>query len=284
MLLRKSESMERRFLREAALTDVGRVRDHNEDSLGVSHGDGLYIVADGMGGHAAGEVASQIAVDSLIDYFEQSREQAAEPAQGVCAEECGARDRLAAGIKLANMRIHEEGASMAEQRGMGTTIVAMHVHGRTAHLAFVGDSRIYRWRDGDLDQMSRDHSWFAELMANAHDLDEDTLAYAERYKNVITRALGMSETVEVELRDAALERGDLYLLCSDGLTDMLDDDAITEILTTHRHDLDECCEQLVVAANEAGGDDNVTVMLVSIDDFDEESAMLHQASTVAEES
>ena len=258
--------MRRRYLREAALTDVGRVRDHNEDNLGVSLRDNLYVVADGMGGHAAGEVASQIAVDVLIDYFrEPGREDLDVTRPGATAATRPDRThqlRLARGVEMANRRVHEMGQRSGDRRGMGTTIVALQVTERTVHIAHVGDSRIYRLRDERLEQVTQDHSWFAELQASADALDAETLSYAERYKNVITRALGMHETVEVDVCCEPLREGDLYLLCSDGLHDMVDDERITGIILEHLDDLELCCERLIAEANAQGGEDNVTVMLV----------------------
>jgi protein phosphatase len=273
--------MTRRPSREAALTDVGRIRDHNEDNVGVLLSENLYIVADGMGGHAAGEVASQIAVDAVIDFFRLSKAKESEEDVG-CDDHCRERTRLETAIELANLKIFEEGSQQANQRGMGTTVVALHLHETTAHLAHVGDSRIYRMRNGELEQVTTDHSWFAEVMANAKDLDPEMIAHAERYKNVITRALGMSETVEVDLRDELIEPGDLYLLCSDGLHDMLPDEKILSLLCEHRSDLPLCCERLIEAANEAGGMDNITVLLVDTDSVFEMRG-LSDAPTVAGE-
>lgn len=277
--------MTRRPSREAALTDVGRIRDHNEDNMGVLLSENLYIVADGMGGHAAGEVASQIAVDAVIDFFKLSKAKEEDEGAdgGDCDDNCRERTRLETAIELANLKIYEEGAQQANQRGMGTTVVALHLHNSIAHLAHVGDSRIYRLRAGELEQVTTDHSWFAEVMANAKDLDPEMIAHAERYKNVITRALGMSETVEVDLRDEKIEPGDLYLLCSDGLHDMLPDETILRLLCEHRTDLPLCCERLIEAANEAGGMDNITVLLVDTDTILEKGGLADAPTVAAEE-
>lgn len=245
--------MTQRSLREAALTDVGRVRDHNEDNMGVLLSQNLYIVADGMGGHAAGEVASQIAVDALMEFFQEPPERGARGAG------------LSDAIELANLKIFQEGAQQSSKRGMGTTIVAMRIQDEQAHLAHVGDSRIYRVREDQLEQVTTDHSWFAEVMANAEHLDPEMIAHAERYKNVITRALGMNDAVEVDVSEHELEPGDLFLLCSDGLHDMISDEKILETILEHRQDLSLCCERLIEAANRAGGVDNITVVLVDAD-------------------
>lgn len=266
--------------RAVANTNVGMLRDHNEDNLGMIEEQGLFVVADGMGGHAAGEVASQIAVDTLLEYFEHTRgggdeldEEPSHTLDGLDTEAIGdAQSReevtlddeagkLEASIKLANLRIFDMGSKDKDRKGMGTTIVAMKVCDGLAHLAHVGDSRIYLCRDGELLHMTRDHSWFADLMANAHEFTPQTLAYAARYKNVITRALGMEASVEVDLSRVDVEPGDLFLLCSDGLHDMIEDDEIAGILLSNDQ-LEQRCEALITAANRAGGDDNISVMLI----------------------
>ena len=257
----------------AAKTDVGMLREHNEDSLGMLAQDGLFVVADGMGGHASGEGASRIAIDTVLECFQDGID-VSEPEEGLgfaktevlyggkgeVADE-GASSMLESSIKLANLRIFETGTSEQAHKGMGTTIVAMKVSQGTAHLAHVGDSRIYLYRGGDLLHMTRDHSWFADLMANAHEFTPQTLAYAARYKNVITRALGMEASVEVDLAQVDLEDGDVFLLCSDGLHDMIEDDEIAEVLSRDEA-LDDRCAALIRAANNAGGDDNISVILV----------------------
>ena len=260
----------------AARTNVGMLRDHNEDNLGVLKQQGLFVVADGMGGHAAGEVASQIAVETVLGCFESEGLEDASVEEGVggsFVEEtsCGEFEeseelpvdaaRLESSIKLANLRIYEQGHQDQDHKGMGTTIVALKVAHGSAHLAHVGDSRIYLYRGGDLMHMTRDHSWFADLMANAHEFTPQTLAYAARYKNVITRALGMEASVEVDLGHVDLEEGDLFLLCSDGLHDMIEDDEIADILARDEP-LQNRCDALIQAANDAGGDDNISVVLI----------------------
>ncbi len=270
---------EKWMLRAVASTNVGMLRDHNEDSLGMLEDQGLFVVADGMGGHAAGEVASQIAVDTLLEYFGLTKkgfDESSEAGQTLEGADTEAIEReeyeesdvlandagkLEASIKLANLRIFEMGSKDRDRKGMGTTIVAMKVCEDHAHLAHVGDSRIYLCRDGELQHMTRDHSWFADLMANAHEFTPQTLAYAARYKNVITRALGMEASVEVDLARVDIEAGDMFLLCSDGLHDMIEDDEIAGILLTDST-LEERCEALITAANRAGGDDNISVLLI----------------------
>ena len=261
---------------EASRSDVGRVRDHNEDNFGMSQERGLYIVADGMGGHAAGEVASKMAVEALLEVFKEVRaHQATEGGMGGRDEveedtwtfeipKAWVLDAnpLVGAIKVANHRIFEKGAQSEDTQGMGTTIVALSFKEDAIDIAHVGDSRVYRLRKGKLEQMTRDHSWYAELQANAEHLDAEALAYAARYKNVITRALGMRDNVDVDLRQERVEEGDLYLLCSDGLHDMIEDEEIGQIIRGNLTDLPAACDELIGAANAAGGSDNVTVMLV----------------------
>ncbi len=250
----------------AAATDVGRKRDHNEDNLCVVADERLFIVADGMGGHEFGEVASQIAVETVASFFrETSQDDEITWPFKLDDERTYEGNRLSAGIKLANLRIREASSSSESQRKMGTTIVAMHVAGDVAHVAHVGDSRIYRVRGGVFEQITRDHSLWNQYMDSDEEITDEMREYIGRYKNVITRALGMHDSVEVDVFDHDLQTGDLFMLCSDGLTDMLDNDSILGLIDELGGDLDACCTQLVAAANEAGGVDNITVMLVRVD-------------------
>ncbi len=250
----------------AACTDVGRKRDHNEDNLCVVDDERLFIVADGMGGHEFGEVASQIAVETLAGFFrETSQDDEITWPFKLDDERTYEGNRLSAGIKLANLRIREASSSSESQRKMGTTIVAMHVSGTVAHVAHVGDSRIYRVREGVFEQITRDHSLWNQYMDSDEEITDEMREYIGRYKNVITRALGMHDNVDVDVFDHDVQIGDVFMLCSDGLTDMLENDHILELIGAN-DDLDDACTELVAAANEAGGVDNITVMLVRVDE------------------
>ncbi|HEV7585196.1 MAG TPA: Stp1/IreP family PP2C-type Ser/Thr phosphatase [Solirubrobacteraceae bacterium] len=227
-------------------TDTGRQRRANEDSLLARSP--LFVVADGMGGAQAGEVASRIAVD----YFREGLEDDATPASA-----------LAAIALAANSRIHELSHSSAEHAGMGTTLTAVYVGDQEVAIAHVGDSRAYCLRDGELLRLTDDHSLVDELMRQGRLTPEEAVEHPQR--SVITRALGPEGTVEVDTRSFTARSGDVYLLCSDGLTTMLSEEQIAEVLRTHPR-LRDAGEALIGAANEAGGRDNITVVLLRLED------------------
>ena len=250
-------------LQYAGKTHVGRKRSHNEDNLGLATEQNLYMVADGMGGHASGEVASEMAVETVQEFFEETEddEQLTWPYKmdkDLNYEE----NRLNAGIKLANLRIYEKAAQNSAQRGMGTTIVALLFSGEEAYFGHVGDSRIYRLRDDELSQVTDDHSLLNDYI-KMKDLSEEEIENFP-HKNVIVRALGMKETVQVDVTKKVPQHGDIYLLCSDGLNAMIEDEKIENIMVDHKDDLETSCNELIEAANEGGGNDNVTVVLVKV--------------------
>ena len=250
-------------LRYAGNTHVGMKRSHNEDNLAILSEENLYMVADGMGGHASGEVASQMAVETVADFFRETAKD--EDITWPYKMEKGRKyeeNRLAAGIKLANLRIYETAAQNAAQRGMGTTLVALAFSGNSAFLGHVGDSRIYRLRGEDMEQVTEDHSLLNDYI-KMKDLTEQEIENFP-HKNVIVRALGMKETVQVDVAHEEPEIGDLYLLCSDGLNGMVTDDQIRQIMIDDRDDLEKACNALIQAANDGGGNDNITVVLVEI--------------------
>ena len=225
----------------------------------------LFVVADGMGGHQAGDVASTIATESIRDFFEKvATEDVTWPFTfdpSLSEEE----NRLVTGVRLANRQIVELGNRSAEHQGMGTTVVASLFSPRRGRLyiAHVGDSRAYRIRDGAIEQVTSDHSLVNDYIAAMPDMSEEQRS--ELPKNVITRALGMQEQVVVDVGAFDVQVGDLFLLCSDGLSGMLDDDELCE-LSTATDDLMKTCRTLVNAANEHGGEDNVTVVLIRVED------------------
>jgi PPM family protein phosphatase len=235
-----------RVAEQYATTDTGRQRRANEDSLLARSP--LFVVADGMGGAQAGEVASKIAVD----VFEQGLGDTTEP-----------ESDLAARVSAANARIHELSHTNAEQAGMGTTLTAVYVASEEVAIAHVGDSRAYRLRAGELSRLTDDHSLVDELMRQGKITPEEAIDHPQR--SVITRALGPEPAVEVDTRSYAARAGDVYLLCSDGLTTMLAEERLSEILRSSSG-LRDAGEALIAAANEAGGRDNITVVLFRLED------------------
>lgn len=238
-------------------------RAHNEDNILLVPEERLYLVADGMGGHASGEVASEMAVQTLSDFFEETSkdQEITWPYKMEKGREYEA-NRLNAGIKLSNLRIFESATQNPAQRGMGTTIVALLIVDDTAYFGHVGDSRIYRLREGKLTQVTEDHSLLNDYI-KMKDLTEEEIENFP-HKNVIVRALGMKETVQVDVNSEKPQPGDTYMLCSDGLNGMITDDVIRQIMVDNYDDLEQCCTDLIDAANANGGTDNITVAVVQI--------------------
>ncbi|MBI3805026.1 MAG: Stp1/IreP family PP2C-type Ser/Thr phosphatase [Nitrospirae bacterium] len=233
----------------AGLTDVGRVRRSNEDSLGLFPEFNLYVVADGMGGHAAGEVASRIAVQSIQEFFSSPEitEQTAEM-------------KLARAIGYANEKIYEAGEKDSSLSGMGTTVVAVVAHPTETIIGYVGDSRVYLFQEDKTRQLTQDHSLVNEYVRKG--LLTAEAAQHHPLKHVISRALGTSPRVDVEtLRQASVPRN-ILLLCSDGLSNKLTLEEINTILTTMNDNLEKACRALVERAKEKGGEDNITVVLI----------------------
>jgi protein phosphatase len=248
-------------VRFAGATDVGRKRDHNEDRFVIQPEDRLFVVCDGMGGHACGEVASQLAVDEIGAFFALTRDDGDvtwpyKPDRRLT----GIENRVSVGIRWANWRVHDKAGSSPQFKGMGTTCVAVHLDADEAAIAHVGDSRCYRVRDGQIEPMTVDHSLINEYRKLAQLTDEEVRNFP--HKNIITRALGMKETVAVETRVEPLRPGDLYLLCCDGLSGELEDAEMLETIHAYRQDLDAACHNLIDRANRHGGRDNITVVLV----------------------
>jgi serine/threonine protein phosphatase PrpC len=253
-----------RFLKVAGLSDVGREREHNEDSYGLLPQYNLFVVADGMGGHRAGDVASQMAVKAVEDFFTDTEKEDITWPFHFDPNQPFAVNRLVTAIQVANSRIFKESQSNDDHQGMGTTMVAVHSVGghQTGHIAHVGDSRCYRLRAGRLELMTMDHSLVNDYLRAAPDLTEEQLA--ELPRNVITRALGMQDTVTVDVQSVELSVGDVLLLCSDGLSGMVTDDESQDIILAQRDDLGRAAAALVERANEQGGEDNSTVVLIEV--------------------
>ncbi|HKQ61167.1 MAG TPA: Stp1/IreP family PP2C-type Ser/Thr phosphatase [Candidatus Polarisedimenticolaceae bacterium] len=235
------------------LTDVGRLRENNQDNFLVDTGLGVYAVADGMGGHAAGEVASRIAIEALGDELREDAEQ-----QAPSPDQAAARLKLA--FQEGNRRICESVVTRGEWRGMGTTIVAMlELRGRMI-IGHVGDSRAYLLRDGRLRRLTSDHSWVNEQVRLGLLSDEEAQRHPMR--NIVTRALGNRNDIDVEVTDLEARADDVYLLCSDGLNTMLEDGEILELLQSNLSNPQQACRSLIERANLRGGEDNVTVVVV----------------------
>lgn len=249
----------------AGLTDVGLQREHNEDSFVVLDDHHLYVVADGMGGHRAGDVASKMATDAIASFFEASANEDATWPFHFDPQMSVEENRLVTGIKLANKRIHDTSSRHAEVHGMGTTVVALVLspdHDKL-YVAHVGDSRCYRVREGEIALLTQDHSLvndYLRFMPDMSDAQKDELP-----KNVITRALGMYDSVLVDRGSDDVRPGDRYVLCSDGLSGMIDDAAIRDTVVEAGADVEAAAQALVTRANDAGGEDNVTAIVVAVD-------------------
>jgi len=243
-------------VRACGLSDVGRVRAHNEDSFEIDAENRVYIVADGMGGHRHGEVASRVAVDAVTEWMQ--------------VNEVGGVDQGDMPPHLASLKTAIEAAQSAVQRaeeedvslvGMGTTMVAMILLGNSAGVAHVGDSRAYRLRDEKLERLTKDHTWVGEQVGAG--LLSEAQAKVHPLRNVVTRALGGRGGVVVEVSETSVLTGDVYLLCSDGLTTMLGDEEIERHLL-EASSIEEACRNLVSSSNSGGGLDNITVLMVEI--------------------
>ena len=243
------------------LTDPGRKRKSNEDSMQFDPGMGFAVVADGMGGHQSGEVASQLAVETLQGFVTRAhRDRDLTWPFGLTAERSFEANCLSTGIRLANQSVYLTAAKREELAGMGTTLVAILARDGRLTYAGVGDSRVYLFRDRRLRQLTRDDSWIEAAIAQR--LIEVRERDVHPFRHVLTKAIGLQEDVEFAVGEEPIQAGDRVLLCSDGLTTALSDQRIEEILRLHAADLESTCRALVAAANEAGGPDNVTVVLV----------------------
>ena len=245
------------------LTDVGRKRRHNEDAYLLDAERGLFVVADGMGGHAAGEVASRITVESIQEYIAATDEQHENSWPfGFNSRVSLEGNRLTTAVEKANEKVMRAVQNRPELKGMGTTVVAALFDAEHATLVHVGDSRAYLFRDGELRRLTDDHSWVQEQV-NAGILSEDE-AKSHPLKNVVTRALGGAAHVSVDLIEVPVRPGDRFLLCSDGLTGMLPDEDLFAHFRSEG-DLEKTVRQLVDMANDRGGVDNVTAILVEVE-------------------
>jgi serine/threonine protein phosphatase PrpC len=238
------------------LTDVGRRRESNEDDFLLEPSRGVYAVADGMGGHAAGEIASRLAIETLHEVLER-KDTESEP---MSVED--AAEWLRGAVVEANRRICDSIRLHEERRGMGTTVVALVHSGQDAVVGHVGDSRLYLLRGKELVRMTSDHSWVNEQVKLG--LMNDDTAQRHPMRNIVTRALGSRPDVLVDLTSIEVRPGDVFLLCSDGLNTMLSDEQIHATLMGHRQNPETACRALVEEANRHGGEDNVTVVVARV--------------------
>jgi len=256
--------MMRGKIRSVGLSDVGRVREHNEDTIGVDADIGLLVLADGMGGYNAGEVASGIAVKTIMSLVKEAIEHqdmnTEDPETGMQRPSVILRDAIA----RANKIIYQTAKTQPQCEGLGTTVVACLFFNNRVAIAHVGDSRAYRMRANRFEQMTMDHSLLQELV----DRGFYSQAEAQRAtnKNYVTRALGVEPTVDVELHEHPAEKGDYYVLCSDGLSDMVEDDDIHLTISTFSASLETVAKQLIQLSNDNGGRDNVSIILAQVVD------------------
>ncbi|NDQ56384.1 MAG: Stp1/IreP family PP2C-type Ser/Thr phosphatase [Acidipila sp.] len=245
-----------------ARTDLGRVRKNNEDSFEVLPELGLYILSDGMGGEAHGEIASRMAVEAIAQHCRDSLLDPKLPLLEGAVADLGVRtNRLASSIQLANRMIYESAQKHPAQRGMGATVVAVWLDGSRMSLAHVGDSRAYRLRGGALEQLTQDHSLVAEQVRRG--ILTQQQADESEMQSVLIRALGIDATVQVDADEHTLIEGDTLLLCSDGLSRMVTDAGIASALLTSLNS-QEAVDRMIEAANDAGGEDNVTAVAIRI--------------------
>jgi PPM family protein phosphatase len=242
-------------------TDVGQKRDHNEDSFLVDEALGLFVVADGMGGHAGGGTASRIAVETIRDHLRQAQGPGGTAFEGgVPLEQSPLRELLRSSVEDACLSIYRAAQGDPSLAGMGTTVTAVLLAGSNAFVAHVGDSRCYLVRGANIYQVSEDHSLVNEqLKAGAITADE---ARHSRFKNIITRSVGFEADVAVDMMGVEVEAGDRLLLCCDGLTNLVEDPEILDVVG--EASLDEAPGRLIDLANERGGDDNITVIVVHV--------------------
>ena len=243
------------------LTDVGKKRTRNEDSFLVSGDLNLYVVADGMGGHSGGEYASRLAVATIEEVIaSMNTDPEATVISGVNSEETEYGDRLKYAIEVAGQKIFDQALYDPDLKGMGTTITSVIIEDKLAYVANVGDSRVFLIRGDTIKQLTRDHSLVSEQMQAG--LISEIDARKHKLKNIITRSVGYQEEVEIDVSKVELQDNDKLMLCSDGLTNMLDDQDIQGVVT--KNDVIKSCQELIKSANEKGGDDNITVIVCKV--------------------
>ena len=249
-------------IESAGITDVGQKRKGNEDSLYLDDDQKLYVVADGMGGHQAGEVASMLVVETIRDYMRRFKEEAEESVEELSdADEALSKEanRLLSGIRLANQGVHHVAQSKESYRGMGSTVSAVYFTDEELIVANVGDSPIYLIHRDQIEQISVTHNVVTEQAA----IDPEAVRnIGERFKHMLTRAMGIEETVDPDVSEIPYFKGDKLVISSDGLTDKVPPDEILAIV--QREKPERACQQLVDLANARGGDDNITIIILNV--------------------
>lgn len=244
------------------LTDTGKVREHNEDTIAFDPDIGLLVLADGMGGYNAGEVASGIAVKTIVNLVRESVERedmtVVDTSTGLARSSVILRDAIA----RANKIIYQTARTQPQCEGMGTTVVAALFYDNRISIAHVGDSRLYRLRSNKFEQVTADHSLLQELVDRGFYSPEEAQRAAN--KNYVTRALGVEQNVDVELQEEIVQKGDHYMLCSDGLSDMVEDGDIHLTVNTFNDNLETVAKQLIQLANDNGGRDNISVVMAQV--------------------
>ena len=266
------------------VSDVGKVRDHNEDAIGTQPEIGLWVLADGMGGYNAGEVASGIAVKTIIELVTEAckrpeKRNEIESTTGYMRQTIVLRDA----IHRANKVINQTAQTQPQCEGMGTTLVASLFYDDRVSIAHVGDSRVYRLRGNRFEQITMDHSLLQELVDRGFYSQEE--AQRSTNRNYVTRALGVEANVDVEVQEIEVQKGDYFLMCSDGLPDMVEDEDIHLTISTFNNDVKTIGEQLIKLTNDNGGRDNVSVILVRIADaFPADAGLLGKFRSLLNES
>jgi serine/threonine protein phosphatase PrpC len=257
-------------IESAGISDIGKRRKQNEDSLFLDDRMGLYVVADGMGGHNAGEVASKLVVETIRDYIKQGQSNGpVEERAGIDANLSKEAGLLLAGIQLSNRIVHQTALSNEAYRGMGSTVSAVYFTEKTFIVANVGDSLIYLIRDGEIEQLAVPHTLVAEQ--TERDPDNAELLWSD-FKHVLTRAMGVDEKVKADISEKPFFKNDILVICSDGLTDKADDEEILELVYNRRSE--KACKSLVDLANARGGDDNITAIVLKVKSMGNETGGL----------
>jgi protein phosphatase len=262
-------------LRVVGLTDTGKVREHNEDTIAGDADSGLLVLADGMGGYKAGEVASGLAVKTIVsmvrEHMQRENLRAGDAETGLARTSIILRDA----IHRANKIIYQTAHTQPQCEGMGTTVVAALFFDNKVTIAHVGDSRLYRAQGGKFERITMDHSLLQELVDRGLYSAEEAQRAAN--KNYVTRALGVEPNVEVEIQEIPVHKGELYMLCSDGLSDMVEDEDIHLTISTFSANLDNVARQLIQLANDNGGRDNISVLMAHVvDAFPARTGMLEK--------